>query len=127
MSNNNSNNDYNVLNISKDSFRPKKYFCNRCNRRLFLKDKETQEYLCTFCNIIYYPNNQLVKKANRFETPGPETDSQGNVIANATIPIAMIDEPNRELSSTSYKKQKLTAAYEASSRHGFKFTTYEER
>jgi ribosomal protein S27AE len=63
------NNGYNVIDISKDSFRPKKYFCNHCNRSLFLKDKDTQEYVCTNCNIVYYPNNQLVKKTNRFEVP----------------------------------------------------------
>jgi hypothetical protein len=93
--NNNNNTDYNVPNISKDSFRPK-YFCNNCSRSLFLKDRDTHEYICTFCNIIYYPNNQLVKKANRFETPGPATDSQGNVIGDNTIPIVMIDEPNKD-------------------------------
>jgi hypothetical protein len=42
-------------------------------------------------------------------------------------PIAMIDEPNRELSSNSYKQQKLTAAYEALKKQGFKFINYEER
>jgi hypothetical protein len=39
----------------------------------------------------------------------------------------MIDEPNKELSPTSYKQQKLPAAYEALKKSGFKFTTYEER
>jgi hypothetical protein len=41
------------------------------------------------------------------------------------IPIAMLDTP--EASSTAYKQKKLPAAYEALSRYGFKFTTYEER
>ena len=115
------NNDYNVLNISKDSFRPKKYFCNHCNRSLFLQDKPTQEYVCSFCNIIYYPNNQLVKKANRFEVPDGSDPNKARV-----PPIAMIDDVNKNVSST-YKQQKLTAAYEALKKQGSKFINYEER
>ena len=111
-----------ILNISKDSGRPKKYFCNYCHRSLFLRDKETQEYLCTFCTITYYPNNQLVKKANRFEVPDGSDPNQ-----NRVPPIAMIDDPNKRLSSTTYKQQKLTAAYEALQKKGFHFTSYEER
>jgi CRISPR/Cas system-associated protein Cas10 (large subunit of type III CRISPR-Cas system) len=121
---------YNVIDISKGSLRSdgnKKYFCDYCRRSLFLKDKETYEFICTFCNILYYPNNQLLKKSNRFDLPGPDTDSQGNVTGNNTIPIAMIDDPNKELSSTSYKQQKLPAAYEALRKQGFKFINYEER
>jgi hypothetical protein len=49
------------------------------------------------------------------------------VIGDNTIPIAMIDNPNKELSSTSYKQQKLPAAYEALKKQGFKFINYEER
>jgi hypothetical protein len=68
-----------------------------------------------------------VKKANKFDLPGPETDEHGNVIGDNNIPIAMIDDPNKELSSTSYKQQKLPAAYEALRKQGFKFINYEER
>ena len=85
----------------------KNIFVTIAGEVLFLKDKETYEFICTFCNILYYPNNQLLKKSNRFDLPGPDTDSQGNVTGNNTIPIAMIDYPNKELSSTSYKQQKL--------------------
>jgi hypothetical protein len=42
-------------------------------------------------------------------------------------PIVMMDESNKELSSTLYKQQKLTAAYEALKKSGFNFTSYEER
>jgi CRISPR/Cas system-associated protein Cas10 (large subunit of type III CRISPR-Cas system) len=111
-------NQYNIIDISgKDSSSPKKYYCNHCRRSLFLRDKDTQEFICTFCNILYYPNNQLVKKANRFEVPD---GSDPNV--DKSPPIVMMDEPNKELSSTLYKQQKLAAAHQ-----GFKFTTYEER
>jgi hypothetical protein len=110
-------NEYNAVNISKDSFQPKKYFCNHCKRSLFLTDKDTQEYLGTFCSIIYYPNNQLIKKANRFEVPD---GSDPNV--NRSPPIVMMDDVNSDLSCTLYKQQKLTAAYEALQHKGFTFT-----
>jgi CRISPR/Cas system-associated protein Cas10 (large subunit of type III CRISPR-Cas system) len=117
-----SNNEYNVIDISgKNSF-PGKYFCNYCRRSLFLRDKDTQEYLCSFCNIIYYPNNQLVKKANRFEVPD---GSDPNV--DKSPPIVMMDDVNKDVSSTLYKQQKLTAAYEALRRQGYHWTNYEER
>jgi hypothetical protein len=34
-------------------------------------------YHCTKWTITYWPNQQPVKKANRFETPRPDTDSHG--------------------------------------------------
>lgn len=114
------NNDYNVIDISGKNASTQKYFCNYCRRSLFLRDKETQEYICTFCNIIYYPNNQLVKKANRFEVPD---GSDPNV--DKSPPIVMIDDPNKELSSTTYRNQKLPEAYRALK--GFHWTYYEER
>jgi hypothetical protein len=116
------NNEYNVLNILKDSPSSKKYFCNHCHRSLFLTDKDTQEYLCSFCNIIYYPNNQLVKKANRLEIPD---GSDPNV--DRSPPIVMMDDVNKDVSYTLYKQQKLTAAYEALRKQGYTFTDYQER
>jgi hypothetical protein len=76
--------------------------------------------LCSFCNIIYYPNNQLVKKANRFEVP---YGSDPNV--DKSPPIVMMGHVNKDVSSTLYKQQKLAAAYKALQHQGFKFTTYE--
>ena len=115
-------NDSVVLDISRSYTKPKKYFCNHCNRSLSLTDKDTQEYIWTNCTITYYPNNQLVKKANRFEVPDGSDPNQ-----NRVPPIAIIDEPNRELSSTSYKQTKLSPSFEALKRQGFKITSYEER
>ena len=63
----------------------------------------------------------------KFELPGPPTDSHGNVIGDNDIPIAVIDDVNKEVSSTTFKKQKLPAAYQALEKVGFKFTSYEER
>jgi hypothetical protein len=91
-------NEYNVIDISGKDSSPKKYFRNYCHRSLFLRDKDTQEFICTFCNIFYYPNNQLVKKANRFEVPD---GSDPNV--DKSPPIIMMDDVNKDVSSTSYK------------------------
>ena len=121
MSHNN-NNEYNVIDISGKDSSPKKYYCNHCRRSLFLRDKDTQEYICTFCTIIYYPNNQLVKKANRFEVPDGSDPNQSRV-----PPIAMIDDVYKNAPSTTYKQQKVTAAYEALRKQGFRWTSYEER
>jgi hypothetical protein len=117
-------NDSVILDISGSSTKtkPKKYFCNHCNRSLFLTDKDTQEYICTNCTITYYPNNQLVKKANKFDIPEGSDPS-----LDKTPPIVMIDEPNKELSSTSYKQTKLSPSFEALKKSGFNFTSYEER
>jgi hypothetical protein len=49
------------------------------------------------------------------------------VIGDNDIPIAVIDDPNKELSSTTFKKQKLPAAYEVLKGSGFRWTSYEER
>ena len=120
--------DYNIIDISNaNRGKNKKYFCNYCNRSLFLRDKDTQEYVCTFCTITYYPNNQLVKKANRFDNPGPHTNEQGVITGDNIPPIAVIDDPNSELSSTTYKQQKLSATFEALKRQGYTITSYEER
>jgi hypothetical protein len=53
-------------------------------------------YHCTKCTITYWPNQQPVKKSNRFETPGPDTDSHGNIIGDRIIPIAILDDNLRE-------------------------------
>jgi hypothetical protein len=125
-------NDSVVIDISKNSGSgspAEKYFCSYCNTRLFPYTQEDMVggYVCIRCTIEYWPKQQPVKKSSKFDLPGPETDEHGNVIGDKNIPIAMIDEPNRELSSTSYKSQKLPAAYEALKKSGFKFTSYQER
>jgi hypothetical protein len=84
-------------------------------------------YVCTKCTITYWPNQHPVKKSSKFDLPGPSTDSQGNVIGDNDIPIAVIDDVNKDVPSTTFKKQKLPAAYEALRRHGFRWLTYEER
>jgi hypothetical protein len=116
-----------VIDLSKGSGSTNRYFCSYCNTRLIPLTQEDMKggYVCTKCTIEYWPTQQPVKKADKFDLPGPATDEHGNVIGDKDIPIAVQDNP--EVSSTSYKHQKLTRAYEALSRHGYKFTNYEER
>ena len=75
--------------------------------------------------LLIFLQLYLTKSLFRRHYSGPPTDSHGNVIGDKDIPITTLDTP--EASSTAYKQKKLPAAYEALSRYGFKFTTYEER
>jgi hypothetical protein len=82
-------------------------------------------YLCVKCQIEYWPNQQPVKKADKFDLPGPATNEHGDILGDIDIPMVAMDNP--EPSATNFKQKKLAAAYEALSRYGFKFRTYEER
>jgi hypothetical protein len=106
-----------------------RYYCSYCNTRLTPLTREDMMggYHCTKCTITYWPNQQLVKKSNRFETPGPDTDIHGNIVGDKTIPIAVLEDIRNEVHSTTYKQQKLPAAYEALKKAGFTWTSYEER
>jgi hypothetical protein len=123
------NNDYIILDLSKSSKGSKKYFCSYCNTRLIPLTQEDMigAYVCTKCTIEYWPTLQQVKKSSKFDLPGPETDEHGNVIGDNDIPIAAIDDPNKTLSSTTYKQQKLSPSFEMLKKAGFKFTSYDER
>jgi hypothetical protein len=117
-----------VIDIKNSRSEAEKYFCSYCNTRLtpYTQEDKIGGYLCIKCTIEYWPNQTPVKKADKFDLPGPATDSHGNVIDDKTIPIAILDN-NIEPSSTTYKQAKLTRAYEALSRHGYRFTSYEEK
>jgi hypothetical protein len=84
-------------------------------------------YVCTKCTIQYWPNQQPVKKSSKFDLPGPPTDAHGNVTGDNDIPIAVIDDVYKELSSTSFNKQKLPASYEALRKAGFRWLSFDER
>jgi hypothetical protein len=118
----------NVKNSASDS-NAEKYFCSYCNTRLTPYTQEDMKggYVCTECTIEYWPKQQPVKKSSKVDLPGPETDEHGNVIGDNNIPIAVIDDPNKQLSSTTYKQQKLSPSFEALKRSGFKFISYEEK
>ena len=92
-----------------------------CN--LSLLDAEKEEWICTRCNVSYFPNRgEKVKRANRFETPGPETDKHGN-ITGEKMPLVSIVKDDKELSST-YGKEKLPALFKEMERRGVKITSY---
>jgi hypothetical protein len=123
------NNDPVIINLKDSASKAEKYFCSYCNTRLTPYTQEDMKggYVCTKCTIEYWPKQQPVKKQSKFDLPGPETDDHGNVIGDNNIPIAMIDDPNKQLSSTTYKKQKLSPLFRMLEKQGFKITSYEER
>jgi hypothetical protein len=93
------NRDFIAINIrdSSTSYPPNsKLFCNLCNCNLVLLDPHTEEWFCTRCNLSYYPNKgEKVKRANKFDTPGPLTDAHGNITGDKTPIVAMVDDtPN---------------------------------
>jgi uncharacterized protein (DUF779 family) len=47
-----------------------------------------------------------ISKEVKFDLLSPPTDSHDNVIGDNDIPITVIDDVNKEVSSTSYKQQK---------------------
>ena len=117
-----------IRNLKDSASAAQKYFCSYCNTRLtpFTQDDMIGAYVCTKCTIEYWPKQQPVKKSSKFDLPGPPTDSHGNVIGDNDIPIAVIDDPNKELSSTTFNKQKLPAAYEALRKVGFRWLSYDD-
>ena len=116
-----------IIDISDTTpFEERKYYCAHCNSRLvpFTQEDKRGGYLCVKDQIEYWPNQQPVKKADKFDLPGPSTDEHGNVLGDIDIPIVMMDNP--EPSSTTFKQKKIPEAYEALGKHGFKWLTYEE-
>ena len=91
--------DFVAINIkdSSLSYPPNsKIFCNLCSCNRILADPQKEEWLCTRCNVSYFPNKgEKVKRANKFSTPGPLTDNHGNIIGDKRPLVAMVgDGPN---------------------------------
>jgi hypothetical protein len=43
--------------------------------------------------VSYFPNKgEKVKRANKFETPGPMTDSHGNITGEKTPIVSMVED-----------------------------------
>jgi len=98
-----------------------KLFCNLCNCKLVLFDAQKEEWFCTRCNVSYYPNKgEKVKRANKFETPGPNTDIHGNITGEKRPIVSMIDNtPN-----LSPKKSIFPRSFETLKRPGVNITSF---
>jgi hypothetical protein len=118
--------DYAAISIkdSSVSYPPNsKLFCNLCSCNLILLDPQKEEWYCNRCSISYFPNKgERVKRANKFETPGPNTYIHGNITGEKR-PILSIVEDKKEPSS-SYSNPKLPGSFQEMERHGLKITSY---
>ena len=126
MSSSNSNNNKDFVAISiKDSsvsYPPNsKLFCNLCNCKLVLFDAQIEEWFCTRCNISYFPNKgERVKRANKFETPGPNTDIHGNITGEKRPIVSMIEDSP----TTQPKKSVFPRSLESLKRPGVTITGF---
>ena len=82
------------INNSSVSYPPNsKLYCNLCSCSLILLDAEKEEWFCTRCNVSYFPNKgEKVKRANKFETPGPLTDKHGNITGEKTPIVSIVED-----------------------------------
>jgi hypothetical protein len=118
-------NDYVIssyISDNDDEFaQTKTYYCNYCKTKLSYNGKEPNtrknEFLCTRCNITFYPDDELVRKANKFETPGEQE------LLNATVD----SDDNISVPASGYfAQQKLPPSFEMLKKRGFNFTHYEQ-
>jgi hypothetical protein len=125
LPNTNNKKDYTAISIkdSSVSYPPNsKLFCNLCNCKLILFDVQMEEWYCNRCNVSYFPNKgERVKRANKFETPGPLTDNHGNIIGDKRPLVAMVDN-----SAANIKPKKLTIprSFEYLKRSGVNITSF---
>ncbi|HSN96040.1 MAG TPA: hypothetical protein VLR10_02485 [Nitrososphaeraceae archaeon] len=118
------NKDYTAISIkdSSISYPPSsKLFCNLCSCNLILADPQMEEWFCTRCNVSYYPNKgERIKRANKFETPGPAIDKHGNITGDKRPIVSMIDNtPN-----LSPKKSVFPRSFETLKRPGVNITGF---
>lgn len=97
-----------IIPTSSNSYTPTtRFFCSLCNCKLSPLDESKEEFVCSRCNISYFPKKgEKVKRANKFSTPGPLTNERGDIIGDKT-PIVSIVHDKEELSSA-YKQPKLS-------------------
>ena len=118
--------DYTAISIkdSSVSYPPNsKLFCNLCNCKLILFDVQMEEWYCNRCNVSYFPNKgEKVKRANKIKTPGPITDSHGNIIGDKRPLVAMID--NSAATNIKPKKTVLPRSFEMLKRPGVNITSF---
>ena len=118
--------DYTAISIkdknSSVSYPPSSnLFCNLCSCNLILADPQKEEWFCTRSNVSYYPNKgEKVKRANKFETPGPNTDIHGNITGEKRPIVSMVDNtPN-----LSPKKSVFPRSFETLRRPGVNITSF---
>ena len=88
-----------------------------------LADVQKEEWFCSRCSVSYFPNKgERVKRANKFETPGPLTDNHGNIIGDKRPIVAMID--NSAATNIKPKKTILPRSIEGLMRPGVKITSF---
>ena len=119
------NKDYAIsINDCSVSYPPSaKLFCNLCSCNLVSADPQKEEWFCTRCNVSYYPNKaEKVKRANKFETPGPLTDSHVNIIGDKRPLVAMVD--NSDATNIRPKKLSIPRSFEMLKRPGVNITSF---
>jgi hypothetical protein len=112
----NTNKDYTAISIkdSSNSYPPNsKLYCNLCNFNLMLLDPQKEEWYCSHCKVSYFPNKgEKVKRPNKFDTPGPLTDSRGNIIGDKMPLVSMINDEKGSSPSSAYTPPKLPASFQ---------------
>lgn len=110
------------INDSSTSYPPdSKLFCNLCSCNLTLLDAQKEEWFCTRCNVSYFPNKgEKVKRANKFETPGPLTDAHGNITGEKTPIVSMVEDGP----TTQPKKSLFPRSLESLKRPGVNITGF---
>jgi hypothetical protein len=109
------NKDFTSISIkdSSNSYPPNsKLYCNFCNRSLILLDPQKEEWYCNYCKSSYFPHKEPVKRPNLFETPGPLTDSKGNIIGDKMPLVSMVDDRKGLDPSETYKPPKMPRSFE---------------
>jgi hypothetical protein len=118
--------DYTAISIkdSSISYPPNsKLFCNLCNCKLILFDVQMEEWYCNRCNVSYFPNKgEKVKRANKFETPGPAIDKHGNVTGEKRPIVSMINDSS--VTKLSPKKSVFPRSLETLKRPGVNITSF---
>jgi hypothetical protein len=59
----------------------------------WLLDAEKEEWFCNRCHVSYFPNKgEKVRRASKFETPGPLTDAHDNITGEKEPLVSMVDD-----------------------------------
>jgi hypothetical protein len=77
--------------------------------------------LCNANNLpIIQTEGEKVKRANKFDTPGPETDVHGNITGEKMPLVSMVDDNPKP-------KDSRPKHFREMERHGLRITSWEER